>query len=204
MIVDQLNSEEKCFLVMMSYFIDISAFKLDKMLAYTEPQEVLSEILSTARHHLHCLTKQTKLSPHFVVTVALLHMLMSLFTSDRMKYISLKQFLEAYPTFHDRSPQEQERLFHTANCMHILFQVINPKMKKGMVMEIVPKFVGKRPWKLHHPVLIYVCRRKPRKLCNGWRADSSNKRPSSIVRNGGKCSCDQAATKTQTWRREDQ
>lgn len=60
-----------------------------------------------------------------------------------MKYTSLATFMEAYPVFQDRSSSEKEKLFYTANWMHVLFQITTAKKNKGMVMEIVPKFVGK-------------------------------------------------------------
>lgn len=97
----------------------------------------------TARHRLSLLSKEVSLSAGFVVIVTLLQLLANLFSADNMKYRSLESFLEAYPVFQERSNVEKEKLFHTANWMHILFQITTAKKNKGLVMSIIPKFVGR-------------------------------------------------------------
>ena len=138
---DQLNVHEKKFLILFSEYILSS---LESPLSASEPATVLSDILMTARHRLSLLSKEVSLSPHYVVIVALLQLLANLFAADNMKYPSVESFLEVYPVFQDRGSIEKEKLFHTANWMHILFQITTAKKNKGLVMEIIPKFVGKR------------------------------------------------------------
>jgi hypothetical protein len=138
-IVDQINLPEKKFLITFSEYIQTS---LDSPLSASDPATVLGDILMTAKHRLSLLSKQTTLSPHYAVIVALLHLLTNLFAGDNMKYTALDQFMEVYPVFNDRSSIEQEKLCHTANWMHILFQITTAKKNKGMVMGIIPKFVG--------------------------------------------------------------
>lgn len=137
-IVDQLNPQEKTFLILFSEYI-VTA--LDSPLSASDPSTVLSDILMTARHRLSLLSKEVSLSPNYVVIVALLQLLTNLYSSDNMKYTSLEGFLEVYPMFQDRSNSEKDKLFHTANWMHILFQITTAKKNKGMVIDILPKFV---------------------------------------------------------------
>lgn len=137
-IVDQLNSQEKTFLILFSEYI-VTA--LDSPLSASDPNIVLSDILMTARHRLSLLSKEVSLSPNYVVIVALLQLLTNLYSSDNMKYTTMDGFLEVYPVFQDRSSSEKDKLFHTANWMHILFQITTAKKNKGMVMDILPKFV---------------------------------------------------------------
>jgi hypothetical protein len=137
-IVDQLNPQEKTFLILFSEYI-VTA--LDSPLSASDPSTVLSDILMTARHRLSLLSKEVSLSPNYVVIVALLQLLTNLYSSDNMKYTTLEGFLEAYPMFQDRASSEKDKLFHTANWMHILFQITTAKKNKGMVMDILPKFV---------------------------------------------------------------
>jgi hypothetical protein len=137
-LVDQLNNEERAFLVLLAEYIMTS---LDSPLSASDPSTVLSDILMTARHRLSLLHKETTLSPNYVVISAVLHLLTNLFASDNMKYTSREQFLESYPDFTERSESEIEKLFHTANWMHILFQITTAKKNKGMVMTVVPKFI---------------------------------------------------------------
>lgn len=117
---------------------------LDSPLSASDPTTVLSDILMTARHRLSLLSKEVSLSPGYVVIVVLLQLLANLFSADNMKYPSVASFMEVYPIFEDRSSVEKEKLFHTANWMHILFQITTAKKNKGLVMAIIPKFVGKR------------------------------------------------------------
>ena len=138
---DQLNIQEKTFLVLFAEYI-LTA--LDSPLSATEPSTVLSDILLTARHRLSLLSKETTLSPNFVVIVTLLQLLGNLFAADNMKYSSVEAFLEVYPMFQERSEVEREKLFHTANWMSILFQITTAKKNKGLVMEVIPKFVGEK------------------------------------------------------------
>jgi hypothetical protein len=138
--VDQLNSEEKRFLILFAEYI-VAA--LDSPLSASDPATVLSDILMTARHRLSLLSKEVSLSPHHVVIVTLLQLLTNLYSSDNMKYKTLGSFLDVYPMFKDRDAAEKEKLFHTANWMHVLFQITTAKKNKGMAIDMVPKFIGK-------------------------------------------------------------
>ena len=139
-LVDQLNTKEKTFLILFSEYILTS---LDSPLSASDPATVLSDILMTARHRLSLLSKEVSLSPGYVVIIVLLQLLANLFATDNMKYSSVEKFIEVYPMFEDRPSIEKEKLFHTANWMHILFQITTAKKNKGLVMAIIPKFVGK-------------------------------------------------------------
>jgi len=137
-LVNQLNLQEKNFLVVFSKYI-ISA--MESPMSVSDPSTVLSDILMTARHRLSLLSKECDLSPNFIVVSTVLLLLSNLFSIDNMKYKSLEQFQSAYPFFSDRAVLEQEKLYHTANWMHILFQITTAKKNKGMVMEVIPRFV---------------------------------------------------------------
>lgn len=135
---DQLNSAEKAFLVLFAEYIETA---LASPLSNTDPAATLSDILMTARHRYSQLSKETSLSSGHVAILALLHLLKNLFSADNMKYQSMESFLEVYPAFKGRVSTEQEKLFHTANWMHILFKITTAKKNKGLVMIVIPKFV---------------------------------------------------------------
>lgn len=115
---------------------------LDSPLCASDPKTALSDILMTARTRLSLLSKKVSLSPHYVVIATLLQVLTNVFSADNMKYKTLDSFMEEYPEFEARDNIEREKLFHTANWMHILFKITTAKKNKGLVMEIIPKFVG--------------------------------------------------------------
>jgi hypothetical protein len=135
---EQLNMQEKTFLILLAEYIMTA---LESPLSATDPGTVLSDILMTARHRLSLLSKEVSLSPGYVVIVTILQLMANLFAADNMKYSSIEGFMEVYPMFHERSNVEKEKLFHTANWMHILFQITTAKKNKGLVMQIIPKFV---------------------------------------------------------------
>jgi hypothetical protein len=135
---DQLNLDEKMFLVEFAKYIEDS---MASPISATEPETVLNDILMTARHRYSLLSKETSLSPGHVAILTLLHLLKNLFAPDNMKYQSLESFLEVYPEFENRPSAEQEKLFFSANWMHILFQITTAKKNKGLVMTVIPKLV---------------------------------------------------------------
>lgn len=64
------------------------------------------------------------------------------FSLSYLKYPTFISFQEAYPgCFATESNEERNLLWHTANWMHILFQIIPAKKNKGLAMQVIPKLI---------------------------------------------------------------
>jgi hypothetical protein len=75
--------------------------------------------------------------------ISLLSALSRVLTLDRLKYPTFQAFsVDAYEgKFNQEAMEEQHHLWHTANWMSILFQIIPAKKNKGLAMQVVPKLV---------------------------------------------------------------
>jgi hypothetical protein len=72
-----------------------------------------------------------------------------------LKYQSLDSFLGAYPQFSGESASELIRLMKTANWMNFLFSKISARKNKGLVLEIIPKFV--EGWQVRYITGMFPC-----------------------------------------------
>ena len=59
----------------------------------------------------------------------------------KLKY-NINSFLEVYDVFENYDQDDLKRLWHSANWMDVLFQIIKPKHNKGLALDVVSKFIG--------------------------------------------------------------
>ena len=115
--------------------------RISKLDDGTDPSTALSRAVSIARI---CFKQFSKASYHTALMTTLKHL--KIIINDRirgtMKYNNKQSFLKKYPVFKDRDPIEQEKLWHTANWMNLLFKIINAKNNKGLALTVVSKFLG--------------------------------------------------------------
>jgi len=57
------------------------------------------------------------------------------------KYASIDEFLSKYPQFQEYDEPEKQRLFETANWMNIFFEYMPAKKNKGLIIQVIPKFL---------------------------------------------------------------
>jgi len=75
------------------------------------------------------------------VWVLYLMKIKSVLPPETLKYQTIHEFLSHYPEFYHIPEQEQTLLWHTANWMHELFQMIPAYKNKGLAIMIVPKLI---------------------------------------------------------------
>ena len=60
---------------------------------------------------------------------------------DSLKYTTPDSFLEYYPQFAHRSPEEIDILYQTANAMNMYLLIMAPRRKKMWAITIVPRLI---------------------------------------------------------------
>ncbi|RYH30095.1 hypothetical protein EON65_06245 [archaeon] len=78
----------------------------------------------------------------YALWVAVLTVLKKHYKPEDHKYPTFESFINEYGNvYNNESVEEQEKLWHTANWMFILFTLIPARKNKGLAMQVVPKVV---------------------------------------------------------------